>query len=135
MDNQPLFEIFMEGSAWKPGGKVDNMMALARSMFVPKNSGIQNVFPLLTRSLHNARMLRPPYRTYAIQKAQENIYGVASISSENGVMIRELNTSRLQRQGGLDPNTGQDATYLDEYLYGKEYLKNNKKTNAPIMEF
>lgn len=128
-----LFEIVMESSAWKPGGKVDNMMALARSMFVPKNSGIQNVFPDLMRALHRARMLRPPYRTYAIQKAQELIYGIASISSENGVMVRELNTSRMQRQAGLDTNTGQMATDLDEYLYGKEYLKNNPKSKeAPI---
>lgn len=125
-----LFEIIMESSAWEAGGKVDNMMALAKSMFVPKNSGVQNVFPDLMRALHRARMLRPPYRTYAIQKAKELIYGIAAISSENGMMVRELNTQRMSRTM-MDTNVGQAATAFDEYLYGKDYLKNNPRSKDP----
>ena len=128
-----LLEVFMESSADWPGGPVDNLMALCRSMIVPKNSGIQNIMPNIIKSMNRAKLLRPPYRTIAMSKAKEALYGMASISSENSAMNREINTSRQAQT--FNTNVGQNKDGYDEMIYGKQYLKNNPRGKTDSLAF
>ncbi len=110
------------------GGPVDPLMVLAKTSPVPMNSGIQNVFPDVIKAINRAKLLRPPYRQIAIQKAKESLYGIGSIGSENASYLKELNTTRLeQKSTGIVQ--GQKANAFDRYLYGKDYLKNNPQGN------
>ena len=98
------------------GGAVDTLLVLAKTSPVPVNSGIQNIWPDAIRAINRAKLLRPPYRQLALNKAKEVIYGIASIGSENGAYLKEMNTTRTQisQMGTI---TGQKATDLDNYLY------------------
>ena len=108
------------------GGTTDTMMMLAKTSPVPLNSGIQNVFPTVVQALNRAKLLRPPYRQIAMQKAKEYLYGIVSIGSENGMYLKELNTQRIA-QTTMGRLVGQKAGPMDEYMYGKGYLENNPK--------
>lgn len=120
-----IYDILHDSSADLPGQSADNLMMLARSMIVPKNSGIQNILPHIIKSINRARMLRPPYRQYALQKAKEALYGIAAISSENGALLREMNTTRSAQS--MSVNQGPAVTDWDRMFYGNEHLKNNPK--------
>lgn len=120
-----IYETLIESSAEQPGQSADTLMLLARSLIVPRNSGIQNVLPVIIKSINRARLLRPPYRQYALAKAKEALYGIAGISSEGGAMLKEINTTRQSLSSYS--NTGQPVGPYDEMFYGDKYLKNNPR--------
>lgn len=120
-----VLEVLIESSADLPGQSADTLMLLARSMILQRNSGVQNVFPNIVKAINRARLLRPPYRQYALSKAKEALYGVASISSEGGLMLKEINTTR--QSTSIATNTGQPKNDWDEILYGKKFLQNNPR--------
>ena len=94
-------------------------------LIVPKNSGIQNVYPDTIRAIESAKRLKPPLREYVIAIAEAYYKGMLAISSENGAFARELTTSRVS--GPIGTNVGPPVIPLDEYMYGKELTKNNPK--------
>lgn len=100
-------------------------MLLPRGFIVPKNSNIQLVWPDIKYALARAKRFKPPFREYAIELALNDLEGVAAIGSEQGAFIREFNTTR----GHINPGQveGQPATWFDEYVYGKDRMKNNPK--------
>lgn len=113
--------------------QLNSRLVLPRGLIVPKNSGIQNVWADMMHTLGRARRFKPPLREYAIDMAMADVEGCASISSENGAMIREFNTSRMANPMGT--NIGQPKTEMDEFLYGKEYLKNNPKEKGSWLKW
>jgi len=121
-----ILEVLLTSSQEIDGGATDTMMVLAKTSPVPLNSGVQNVWPTVVQALNRAKLLRPPYRQIAIQKAKEYLYGIVSIGSEGGMYLKELNTQRIA-QTSMGKLVGQKAGPMDEYLYGKNYLENNPK--------
>ncbi len=126
-----ILEVMKTSAQDIDGGPVDPIMMLAKSSPVPMNSGIQNVFPNIIKAVNRARLLRPPYRQIAIQKAKEALYGLASIGSEGNQFLREMNTTR-QSISTPGFNVGQKANWFDDYLYGDK-LKNNPKDKSDAM--
>ena len=120
-----ILEVLITSSQDMDGGNTDPLMVLAKTSPVQRNSGIQNVFPHVIKTLNRAKLLRPPYRQIAIQKAKEAFYGIASIGSEGGAYLKELNTQRTSQSLNMGAARGQPASPFDKYLYGKDYLKNN----------
>lgn len=100
-------------------------MLMPRGFIVPKNSNIQTVWPDLKDCISRAKRFKPPFREYAVELAINNLEGVAAIASEGGAFVREFNTVRGHIPTGQVE--GQPATWFDEYVYGKEKLKNNPK--------
>jgi hypothetical protein len=133
MPTSDLFEWLIEGSMDPVTKQLNSRLVLPRGLIVPKNSGIQNVWANMMHTLGRARRFKPPFREYAIDMAMADVEGCASISSENGAMIREFNTSRMAQP--LGTNIGQPKTEMDEFLYGKEYLKNNPKEKGSWLKF
>jgi hypothetical protein len=121
-----LFELTLEGARHPVTGKIDSHLILPRTLIVPKNSNIQVVYSDIIHSLERAKRFKPPFREYAIRMALADLEGMISISSEQGAFIREFNTVRSSVPVGQVQ--GQPATWFDEYVYGKQKLKNNPKT-------
>lgn len=126
MGSDSLYNMQLEGAASMPGGAADPFSINAVMMAMPKNSGIQILYPDLLNSYLLAKTLRPPLRELVMQMALNDIYGAKAISSEGGFMVREMNTNR-QGSISMGINSGQPQNWADEVVYGKDYVKNNPK--------
>lgn len=133
MGGGEFFEFTLEGSRDPVSQRLNSRLLLPRSAIVPKNSNIQMVWPDIMDSISRAKRFKPPFREYAIEMAMNDLEGVLSISSEGGAFIREFNTQR----GAVPVGSvqGQPATWFDEYVYGKEKLKNNPKQAGLGLDF
>ena len=132
MAGSDLFEITVEGAINPLTGTLDSTLILPRTLIVPRNSGIQIVYSDTIHSLESAKRFKPPFREYAIAMALADLQGLIAISSEVGAFVREFNTQRSSIPIGT--NQGQPATWIDEYVYGKEFLKNNPKSKGMGIE-
>ena len=130
-----ILEVLMTSSQDTDGGLTDPFMVLAKTSPVQMNSGIQNVFPHVINAIARAKLLRPPYRDIAINSAKSALYGIASIGSENGAYLKELNTQRTSQSINMGQARGQPASAFDKYLYGKDHLANNPKGKDESMMF
>lgn len=130
-----VLEVLTESSAELAGGQPDPLMIFAKTSPTPRNSGAQNVFPKIVKLRDRALRMRPPFQQLAKQIAKQALYGYAAIGSENAMYLRELNTQRMS-QTNFTPNTGQAADEMDDYIYGKGYLKNNprKKSSGGLLD-
>jgi len=122
-----LFELTLEGARDPVTQKLNQKLVLPRTLIVPKNSNIQIVYTDITHAIERAKRFKPPFRQHAIEMALADLQGMISISSESGAFIREFNTIRSSVPIGT--NTGQQATWFDDYVYGKDKMKNNPHTN------
>ena len=127
MVGSDLFELTLEGARDPLTQKLDQHLILPMTLIVPKNSNIQIVYSDIIHSLERAKRFKPPFREYAVNMCLADLQGMISISSESGAFIREFNTIRQSVPVGAV--TGQPATWFDQYIYGKEKLKNNPKTD------
>lgn len=123
-----VFEFAIESSRDPITQKLNQSLLLPRGFIVPKNSNIQLVWPDIKNSIARAKRFKPPFRDFAIELALNDLEGVAAIASEQGAFIREFNTVRGHIPAGQVE--GQPATWFDEYVYGKEKLKNNPKDSS-----
>ncbi|NIN03683.1 MAG: hypothetical protein GTO44_10010 [Hydrotalea flava] len=121
-----LFELTLEGARDPITQKLNQALVLPRTLIVPKNSNIQIVYADVMHSIERAKRFKPPFREYAIQMAYADLQGMISISSEMGAFIREFNTVRSSVPIGQVQ--GQPATWFDDYVYGKDKMKNNPHT-------
>ena len=128
-----LFEWALEGARDPVSGRLNQRLILPRTAMVPKNSNIQLVWPDIMDAIARAKRFKPPFRNYAIEMAMNDLEGVLSISSEQGAFVREFSTMRAAAPMGQV--TGQPATWFDEYVYGKQKLKNNPKQGGLGMDF
>ncbi len=85
------------------------------------------VYADVMHSLERAKRFKPPFRQQAIEMALPDLQGMIAISSEGGAFIREFNTIRSSVPVGQVQ--GQQATWFDDYVYGKDKMKNNPHTN------
>lgn len=122
------FELTLEGSRDPVTGKLQNKFILPRTLIVPKNSNIQTVYDDVIHSIERAKRFKPPFREYAIAMAEADLQGMIAISSEQGAFVREFNTVRSSIPMGQVQ--GQPATWFDDYVYGKEKMKNNPKVKG-----
>ena len=128
-----LFELTLEGARDPVSGRMNQSFILPRTLIVPKNSNIQLVYPDVKDSIARAKRFKPPFREYAIEMAFNDLEGIISIASEQGAFVREFNTVRSSVPiGGVQ---GQPATWFDEYVYGKQKLKNNPKQAGLGLDF
>lgn len=127
-----LFEITIEGARDPLTQKLNQRLLLPRTLIAPKNSNIQMVYSDIMHSLERAKRFKPPFREMAIEMVYSDLEGMISISSEQGAFVREFNTVRSSVPVGQVQ--GQPATWFDEYVYGKDKLKNNPKTNQMGIE-
>lgn len=127
MTGSDLFELTLEGARDPISQRMDQHLILPRTMIVPKNSDVQTVYSNVVHSLERAKRFKPPFREYAIQMCLADLQGMISISSEGGAFIREFNT--IRQSVPIGTNQGQTATWFDNYVYGKEKMKNNPQTN------
>lgn len=123
-----FFDFTIESSRDPITQRLNQSMLMPRGFIVPKNSNIQTVWPDLKDCISRAKRFKPPFREYALELAINNLEGVAAIASEGGAFVREFNTVRGHIPTGQVE--GQPATWFDEYVYGKEKLKNNPKDNS-----
>jgi hypothetical protein len=123
-----LFELTLEGSRDQISGRLNNKYILPRTLIVPKNSNIQIVYDDVVHSIERAKRFKPPFREYAIAMAEADLQGMIAISSEQGAFVREFNTIRSSVPVGQVQ--GQPATWFDDYVYGKEKMKNNPKVKG-----
>lgn len=128
-----LFELTLEGARDPISGRMNQRLILPRTAMVPKNSNIQLVWPDVMNSISRAKRFKPPFRDYAIELAMNHLEGILAIASEQGAFVREFNTVRSSAPMGQ--NVGQPATWFDEYVYGKEKMKNNPKAKGLGMDF
>lgn len=126
MTGSDLFELTLEGARDPISQRMDQHLILPRTLIVPKNSNIQIVYSDIVHSLERAKRFKPPFREYAIEMCLADLQGMISISSEGGAFIREFNT--IRQSVPIGTNTGQTATWFDNYVYGKEKMKNNPQT-------
>lgn len=122
-----LFELTLEGARDPVTQKLNSKLVLPRTLIVPKNSNIQIVYTDIIHSIERAKRFRPPFRQHAIEMSAADMQGMISISSEGGAFIREFNTIRSSVPMGQVQ--GQQATWFDDYVYGKDKMKNNPHTN------
>lgn len=121
-----LYEAHLDSMSHEPGGPRDPRMALFKFSPVPKNSGAQNVVPIIMQLFNKAKRLRNGALKKAVtDMATESIYGYVAIGSEGGFNSRELNTSRYA-SNGMGVNVGPPVNALDEYVNGK--MENNPRT-------
>ena len=120
-----FFEFAIESSRDPITQRLNQSLLLPRSFIVPKNSNIQLVWPDIKDSIARAKRFKAPFRDLALELAINNLEGVGAIASEGGAFIREFNTIRGSIPTGQVE--GQPATWCDEYVYGKDKLKNNPK--------
>ena len=128
-----IFNAVMESAAEFPGGPSDNLMVFAKTSPVPRNSGAQVVLPKIIKTLNRAKRFRPPVRDHMIAMAKEDLIGYATIGSENGFILRELNTQRVSTQN-MGINEGPAMSPWDDYLYGQKYTKNNPKGGDDFLD-
>ena len=128
MGNEALYNMQLEAAASIPGGAADPFSINAVMMALPKNSGIQILYPELLNTYLLAKTLRPPLRELVMQMALNDILGCKSISSEGGFMVREMNTNR-NASVGMGVNTGQQYDWADEVVMGKKFVQNNPKSD------
>lgn len=120
-----LFELSIEGARDPQSQRLNQRFILPRTLIVPKNSGIQNVYSDIMQAIERARRFKPPFREFAIAMAEKYLEGMIAISSEQGAYVREFNTIRSSVPVGQVQ--GPPATWMDEYVYGKDKFKNNPK--------
>lgn len=120
-----LFELSIEGARDPNSQRLNQRFILPRTLIVPKNSGIQNVYSDIMQAIERARRFKPPFREFAIAMAEKYLEGMIAISSEQGAYVREFNTVRSSVPVGQVQ--GAPATWMDEYVYGKDKFKNNPK--------
>jgi len=128
-----VFEFAIESSRDPITQRLNQSLLLPRGFIVPKNSNIQLVWPDIKNSIARAKRFKPPFRDFAIELALNDLEGIAAIASEGGAFIREFNTMRGHIPVGQVE--GQPATWFDEYVYGKDKLKNNPKDPSMGIEF
>lgn len=122
------FTFIMEGSRDPITQRLQSNLLLPRSLFLPKNSNIQLVWPDIKNAIARAKRFKPPLRDYLLELALNNMEGAVAIGSEGGAVNREFNTTRGPVSMG--EVEGQPATWVDEHFYGKEKLKNNPKAEG-----
>lgn len=127
-----VFEFAIESSRDPITQRLNQSLLLPRGFIVPKNSNIQLVWPDIKNSIARAKRFKPPFRDFAIEIALNDLEGIAAIASEGGAFIREFNTMRGHIPTGQVE--GQPATWFDEYVYGKDKLKNNPKQEGLGLE-
>ena len=132
MPGSDLLEITLEGARDPITGKLNQLLILPRTLIVPKNSGIQVVYADIIHALERAKRFKPPFRELAINIALADLQGMIAISSELGAYIKEFNTVRSSVPIGQV--TGQAATWVDEWFYGKDKFKNNPKQGGMGIE-
>lgn len=123
----------IEGSRNPITDEVDYTLILPRTLIVPKDSGIQEVYSNLSHALARAQRFKEPFRSQAIKMVMADFKGLIAIGSERGAMIREFNAN-----GGSIPigsNEGPPATWLDRYFHenlkgDKGKLKNNPEAQG-----
>lgn len=127
-----FFDYVIESARDPLTQRLNQSMLLPRSFIIPKNGNIQTVWPDLKDCISRAKRFKPPFREYAMELAINNLEGVAAISSEGGAFVKEFNTTR----GTVSPGQveGQPATWFDEYVYGKDKMKNNPKDDSMGLE-
>lgn len=123
---QEITSILQDSSAEIPGGSAEPQMLFARSIIVPRNSGVQNVFAMIQSALLRAQNFKPPYRKYGVALVNARKLGLAAISSEGGDMLKAINTTRTEQMLGAK-NIGPSVSPSDVFFYGKENTKNNPK--------
>lgn len=129
-----FFEATLEACKDQITGQIDPDLLAARLWIVPKNSGIQNVSANISHTEARARRFKPPFRKYAMEMARADKIGLTSISSEGGAYAHEFNTVRSSSVA-VGTNYGPPVSDWDQYLYGKEYTKNNPKSKEPVMKW
>lgn len=120
-----FFDFVIESSRDPITQRLNQALLLPRGFIVPKNGNIQTVWPDLKDAISRAKRFKPPFREYVLELAINNMEGVAAIASEGGAFVREFNTVRGNVPIGQVE--GQPATWVDEYVYGKEKFKHNPK--------
>lgn len=99
-------------------------MLLARSLSLPRNSGVQTILPLLYDAMLDAENMDPRFRHFAIDKIKNRELGIASLSSEGADMLKLLQTTR-QISHLETRNIGPPAGIWDRKMYGDKVFKNN----------
>lgn len=117
-----LYNLTIEGSRNPITDEVDYTLILPRTLIVPKDSGIQEVYSSLEHTLARAQRFKEPFRSQAIKMAMADFKGLISIGSERGAYIREFGAGGSSIAVGQ--NEGQPATWLDRYYH--ETLKGEK---------
>lgn len=88
-----LYHLTLEGSRNPITDRVDYTLILPRTLIVPKDSGIQEVYSNLEHALRRAQNFKEPFRSQAIKMVLADFKGLISIGSERGAYIREFNSN------------------------------------------
>ena len=128
-----FFEATIEAATDPITRKIDPDLLAAKLLIVPRNSGIQNVNANISHCESIAKRFKPPFRKFAVEMARADKIGMTSISSEMGAYAHEFNTVRSSSVN-IGTNTGPPVGPWDEYLYGKEYTKNNPKQKENLFK-
>lgn len=134
----PLYAVTIEGARHPVTHDVDSLIILAKSLIVQKDSNVQLVFSGIMHTLSRAKRFKSPFKEKAIEMAMNDLYGLVSISSEQGAYTREFNTQRTSIPIGQ--LTGQAATDMDIYIQeqvmgNKGKLKNNPRKQGLGIDF
>ena len=116
--------LIVDGCADKSGTKTDPKMLRVRTLITQKNSGVQMVTAKLHRAYVLATCFKSSFREYAEELVMAREYGLASLSSEQAALLKELNTTR-HTESITGINQAPPAGPLDRWLHGKKTFNNN----------
>ena len=117
---------FYERSASRSNAdNIDSKYFRAIGMILPKNSGTQVTYTDYHLARIQADNQNWTFRPYAIAMVEASEYGIASLSSEGGMAVRQFNTFR-QEQSLSSKNMGPKADMWDKVFYGKEKFEANE---------
>ena len=115
-----IFKLFEQSSFDGNSQLVDSTYFRSLSGFVPKDSGIQNVFPSIQMTKMLAENFHWKFVPYALKMAKAMEYGISSLSSEGGSGVKSLNTMRNEQHFSGKNTSMQKKDSWDAFLYGNK---------------
>ncbi|KER05898.1 hypothetical protein AAA799E16_01398 [Marine Group I thaumarchaeote SCGC AAA799-E16] len=118
---------FLEKSSTGKNDVFDSVYLRSMSGNLPKNSGVQTVYPSILNTQFLAKNMHWKFVPYALEMAKNNEYGVFSISSENGNGIKSINTQRYEQHMTGKNTSDQKVSDWDKFVYGSDRFDNNEQ--------
>ncbi|KER05899.1 hypothetical protein AAA799E16_01399 [Marine Group I thaumarchaeote SCGC AAA799-E16] len=120
-----ILEFLENASTTQKAKDIDSVFFRSMSGYLPKNSGIQNVWTKTQVSQSLAKNMHWKFAKQAIALVKAREYGIASISSENGNALKSMNTQRFEQHTTGKNLSDQKVSDWDRVFYGNEKFQNN----------